>query len=154
MSHLCRLPLEGVSAKWLNFSPIIAHNPPHNFQPFCPNPRKPECKYILRKAACYFHSFRSTIAPICLYSWTSTSEATNLIPGPLHWGNIPWLHFVQLQQWQPWPLAFRSTQHSIFANSCELPLRPRCCCNTGRTSLSMTTQSSTFSPSSSGIGSD
>ena len=95
MSHLCRLPLEGVSAKWLNFSPIIAHNPPHNFQPFCPNPRKPGCKYILRKAACYFHSFRSTIAPICLYSWTSTSEATNLIPGPLHWGNIPWLHLVK-----------------------------------------------------------
>ena len=47
------------------FLPIIAHNPLHNFQPFCPNPRKPGCKHILRKATCYFHSFWSTIAMHC-----------------------------------------------------------------------------------------
>ena len=98
MSHLCRLPLEGVTAKWLNFSPLLRtiHCIISNRFALTLGNQDVNIFYGRQRAtSIVFEAPLQCIAPICLYSWTSTSEATNLIPGPLHWGNIPWLHSVK-----------------------------------------------------------
>ena len=107
MSHLCRLPLEGVTAKWLNFSPLLRtiHCIISNLFALTLGNQDVNIFYGRQRATSIVRE-----APLYRIVWIlGLWLLKQSIPGPLYWGSIPRLHFAKnfCQTGQRWHLAFQ-----------------------------------------------